>query len=261
MILFSDIIEQLESSELSLVRYTDPKTGVFEPKFYNHVIGWLNTALSDIYIKFIISHGSCVIKTAPGKYNYELIKANALTESPTGFIIDSIDAPFEDDVLEIIGAETLHGRELRFNVNGSTLSNSHYDINHESSFSLERCELPFMSPKYKVFRTPLGLEESLIRIKYKAGHKRIPNIADPITFDKDSLVIQVPYAFLMAIVYFITSRALNAKGTERAGQGLFNEGSSFYAKYASEVKNLKDNMNNLQQTDEQIDVFSLRGFV
>lgn len=261
MILFSDIIEQLQSSELSLNRYTDTKTNEFERKYYNHVIGWLNTALSDIYMKFIISHGSCIIQTTAGKYSYDLVKANALTENVDGFILDSLDSPFEDDVLEIIGVESLHGKTLRFNVADSHISNHHYNVNRELSYSLENCELPFMSPKYKVLRTPFGLEASQIRVKYKAGHKRIDNILDPDTFDTDSLAIQLPYSFLMAIVYFITSRALNAKGTERAGQGLFNEGSSFYAKYISEVKNLKDNMNNLEQTTEVHDVFGLRGFV
>lgn len=260
MFLFKDVINQLETAEASLIALVDKKEGVILPEKYNKVIGFLNTALSDLFTRFNLIKGECLIQTAEGRYSYELIKENAISQNPAGFIVDTPDDPFDHTVLEITGVSTMYNKPLLFNVIDS------YDFGHlsqQQTYSAEECVRVFSSPSYGVLRTPVGLKNSLLKVNYKVGHKPYPLIdkADLDSFDTESLVIDLPYPFLMPIIFYICSRANNARGTERAGQNLVNEGANYYSKYLSECKTLMAAMSQSTETTTTADTFRSRGFV
>lgn len=261
MILFKDLLEQLETAEVSLIALTDKATGVILPEKFNKVIGFLNTALSDLFVRFEMQKGECVIQTTEGKYSYEINKTNALTENPTnGFIQDTPSEPFTHTVLELIGVYTMMGRSLPFNVMESF---DHTQYNQQQTFSADECVKVFSSPKYAVLRTPVGLKDSLLKVRYKVGHTPIKRIqsADLPTFDPESLAIDLPYSFMMALVYFIASRANAGKGTERAGNTVMNESGTYYGKYLSECKVLQNAMSQSAETTTPVDTFYQRGFI
>lgn len=262
MILFSDLLDQLESAEASLISLVDKKTGLIEPPKYNQVINLLNAGLSDIFVKFQVREGSCVIQTSEGVYNYVLDKSNALTQDKIkGFILDDESSPFDDEVLEVTEVSSISGRVLPFNTMDRDLQQRDYDRSY--SYDVDDCRRSFSSPKYKSLRTPLGLKSCLLTLKYKVGHTKIPKLTstDLETFDPESLVVDLPYVYLVPLTYYIISRLANARGTERAGQGMFNEGNNFYSKYLAECNQIKETMSQSEQTAENTNTFHQRGFV
>lgn len=260
MILFSDVIDQLESAEANLNSLIDNKTGLFKPEKYNQIITLLNAGLSDIFTKFQVREGSCTIQTTEGKYDYVIDKANAITENPiTGFILDDASSPFINEVIEVTSVHTLDGYTLPFNTMDRNLEAR--DFNPGYSYDVMECKRSFSTPKYKTLRVPLGLRSSLLHIKFKVGHDKLAKVTDLESFDTSSLVIDLPYVYLVPLVYYIISRLSNARGTERAGQGMFNEGTTFYSKYLAECNNIKENLNQSNQTAENNSLFRLRGFV
>lgn len=262
MILFSDVIDQLETAEANLISLVDNKEKRILPDKYNKVITLLNTALSDIFTRFEVRHGSCIIQTTEGKYNYLLDVSNSITTDPVnGFIVDDESSPFEDEVLEVTGVYTIDDHKLPFNTLDRDLVPR--DFTKDYSFDIADCRRSFLSPKYKTLRTPLGLRSSLVKLQYKVGHTKIKKIEaiELDSFDPETLVIDLPYVYLVPMVYYIISRLSNARGTERAGQGMFNEGASFFAKYLSECNLIKDSLSQSEQTIENSDNFSQRGFI
>ena len=260
MFLFSDVIEQLETAEASLNSIVN-REGIIVPDKYNKVIGFLNTALSDLYTRFNMVKGQCIIATTEGKHSYTLDKENAASVNPTGFIKDTAEFPFTDTVLEITGVSTLDNRPLLFNVMDTF--DRQGSVTNDKTYSIDNCVRAFNSPKYRVLRTPIGLRDSELKVSYKAGHTpfNLIEAVDLPSFNPDSLAIDLPYPFLMPIVFYICSRVNNARGSERMGQSTINEGSSFFAKYLSECKTLKENMSQATETTTPADTFSMRGFV
>ena len=259
MFLFRDVIDQLGSAEASLISLSDPKTGVVPPANYNKVLMYLNTALSDLFTRFTLTKGECVIQTTEGKYSYELVKANAISQdSVNGFILDSVELPFDHEVLDITGVFTTQNRALPFNV-----IETYIPAGQVSSFSAEQCVRVFNSPKYKFLRTPVGLKDSQLIVRYKTGHKPFEMIAaeDLATFDPDSIVIDLPYVFLMPVIYFICSRATNARGSQRAGNVFTNDSSNYFSKYLQECQTIESHMNLAEEITTPIDTFAMRGFV
>lgn len=262
MFLLKDVIEQLEDAEASLISLTDKKTGEIPSENYNKVIRFLNTAMSDLYTRITLVKGQCVIKTTEGKHSYKLDKANTITNDPiNGFIVDDPEFPFVDTVLEITGVMTMQNRPLVFNQMDTYLRD--VSPNLDKTYPIDECHRSFNSPKYGVLRTPVGLRDSLIKVSYKAGHTPIPEIPEPMLgeIDLESIVIDLPYPFLMPIVFYICSRANNSRGSERVGQSLRNEGATYFSKYLAEVGTIQTNMSQAQETTTPVDTFALKGFV
>ena len=261
MFLFRDVIEQLQDAEVSLISLTDKKTGEIPASNYNKVINFLNTALSDLYTRFDLVRGECVIQTKEGKYSYEIKKGNSVTQDPiNGFIVDSAEDPFDFTVLELTGVYTMLNHALPFN----QVENFDYaHLQQQQTFTADECTKLFSSPKFGVLRTPVGLKDSALKVRFKAGHKLIPRIPklELETFDTESLVIDLPYPFLMAVVFFIASRANSGRGTERAGQSVMNESGSMFSRYLSECKAIQGAMAMTTETSKPVDTFIQRGFI
>lgn len=260
MFLFKDVIDQLETAEASLINLVD-KTGSIPPENYNKVLGFLNTAMSDLFTRFTMVKGQCIVQTTEGKHSYLISKENAITQNPLGFIIDDAEFPFDDTVLEITSVSTMHNRQLKFNVMDQMDYSLKYSL--EKSYSVDECTRSFNSPSYGVLRTPVGLRDSRLKVDYKVGHTAIPSIpvVDLPTFNPESIVIDLPYPFLMPIVFYICSRVYNRRGSERAGNSIRDEGSSYFSKYLAEVRTLKESMSQATETTAPVDTFAMKGFI
>lgn len=262
MILFSDVIDQLESAEANLMSLVDNKTGVIKREKYNQILTLLNAGLSDIFTKFQVREGACTLQTTEGKYDYVIDKAYAVSVDPVnGYILDDASSPFSNEVIEVTSVHTLEGHSLPFNTMDRNLEAR--DFNPGYSYDVMDCKRSFSTPKYKTLRTPLGLRSSLLHIKYKVGHDKLDKIKpeELELFDPSSVVIDLPYVYLVPLTYYVISRLSNARGTERAGQGMFNEGTTFYSKYLAECNNIKENLNQSEQTAENSNLFRMRGFI
>lgn len=262
MILFSDVIDQLESAEANLISLVDNKTGTLKREKYNQVITLLNAGLSDIFTKFQVREGSCTIQTTEGKYDYTIDKAYSVTADPiNGFILDDESSPFSNEVIEVTAVHTVDGWALPFNTMDRNMGAR--DFNPGYSYDVMDCKRSFSTPKYKTLRTPLGLRSSLLQLSYKVGHDKLAKITpeELEAFDPATVVIDLPYVYLVPLTYYVISRLANARGTERAGQGMFNEGTTYYSKYLAECNNIKENLNQSNQTAENSNLFRMRGFV
>lgn len=259
MFLFSDVIDQLEIAEASLNSIVNSKGEIPKEK-YNRVISFLNTALSDLYTRFDMVRGQCVIQTVEGMHRYKLKPEYAQSVNPKGFIVDSPEFPFLDTVLEITSVSTMEGVPLLFNVMDRI---DRANVMMESSYSLENCVRAFSSPVYAELRTPVGLRSSMIKVNYKVGHTPYKPIPDDELSDflPDNMAIDLPYPFLMPIVFYICSRVNNGRGSERAGQQLMNEGNGFFSKYLAECRVLQETMSQATVTADPVDTFSAKGFV
>lgn len=261
MILFSEVIEQLEAAEFSLQGFVDVNTGLFKRDKYNRLITLINTVMNDLHVKFTLRQGECTILTQEGKYNYEITRENSISRNPLGFIQDTVLEPFDDDIIELTGVKSHNDVQLAFNVN--TMASYPYNLNEERNFSVYNAKAVFKSPKQGVLRIPVGLEPSVIKLTYKVGPEKIERIPkEQLTnFDTDTLVIPMADIFLMPIVFYCCSRMGNARGNERAGQSVYSEGSSYYSKYLSECSNIQSNLALANETHEPVNNFRRQGFV
>lgn len=263
MIKLEEIIEQLCSAEFSQNYFTDAVTKQFMPERINEVINYVNTAVNDIHVNFLTYRGECVMQIKKGRVDYNFNVNSSLSDNPDkGFVLDTPEDPFSDNVLEITNVMTLERRPLSLNQERIV---QHQRVGLNDEFKLENFQGSFVTPTWGTLRVHPKLEDCKIIVCYKVGGeviKRVPQKEiDDGTYSIDDIIINLPYMFLMPIVYYATSRYSNSRGTERVGQGVFNEGNNFLSKYREECEAIVKNMNNNVVQEEPITVFEMNGFV
>jgi len=116
-----------------------------------------------------------------------------------------------------------------------------------------------MTPAYNVIRVPEGLGNQWIRVVYKASPRRLKKIEDDGLYEPDRIFIDLPYSYLMAVVYFIAHRLTNAN-MQGVQQG-FHEGNNYYQKYISACAILKDRGVDVDSVAESGQRFLQKGFI
>lgn len=263
MIFLNDILQQLSVGEASQLHIVDLITKQIDGDGTNKVITCLNACLEDLSIRFNLGEEERTVKFTAGKLTYNIKKENGVSVNPNGYILDT-DDPMQVDALEIVAITDLHGRSYPLN-NGRTLQElSELQARKVSRDNLVDYVKPFMSPKYGVVRVPPNFDGDYFVVRYKANTMRVPHIkvdsAGSALEDVSDVVIDLPAVFETAIVYYITMRLMSPRGTERAGQQVYSESSSYYAKYISECDHIHAMLNNNSTTADSITAFEHGGW-
>lgn len=263
MISLNEIIEQLKSAEFSQNYFTDLVSKEFMPSRINDVINFVNSAVCDIHVNFLTYRGECVIQTTKGKVEYKFNdKASKTLYPDTGFILDSPEDLFTSNVLEIVSVMTLDRQPLSLNQERVIYPGTY---GYSDTITLRDFKGSFITPTWGSLRVNPKLESCKLIIGFKEGGEIIQRIPiEQITeenYNIDDVYVDLPYMFLMPIVYFVTSRYANSRGTERVGQGVFNEGNNFLTKYREECADIVRNMNNNVVQADPVTIFEMNGYV
>lgn len=249
MIPLQTILDQLQNGEYKLTALVDRKLDFIQPAKYNSVIVMVNAALTDIHNRFVVRNSALMLMITRDKRKYHLIGENALTVNPEGFITDTVDAPFLDDVLKITGITDLNGRPIPLN----QIDQYQPDVQRwgqtrfghttaDGYTEPSNCTLSFHTPSHNVLLTPNRLDNGHVIVNYRANAPLVKQIKpeELETVDPSEIFIHLPTAYTNAITYYVASRFSNGLGAETIGRGIFHQGNNYYQKYIAECEDLKE---------------------
>ncbi len=224
-----EIFDSLTYGELSNLAIGGLEQGAIQPARYKQVVNHINLGMTALHKQFALKEEYVVLALQPGMSEYLLHSNYAVGGFGTGkpkYILDSRANPFMDNIIKISKVETENGYEL--NLNDPT---DPYSV---------------ITPKHDKIIVPLDLvnpvtqdlsEEYItttLKIYYQAN--AIPLNQDNGMNEPEDTEVDLPYAFLPALLYFIGNRANTPTGS---GQIEGNMGGIYYKKYLDECNRLK----------------------
>lgn len=229
-----EIFDQLTHGELSQISIGGGEQGKVDKSNYAAVINHINLALTALYKRFNLKSGRLRLEMVPGKTQYQIhsrfAQSNLDSVETTKYLLDTSD-PFKDDLLKIEQVLSENGTDMVLN-----------DGSYQYSL---------VTPNYRTLSVPEGIVErkadlpedyktSTLDLVYRANHHKLI-LKDEWGIDYfDELEVDLPDAYLEALLYFIASRVNNPIGMTNE----FHAGNSYAAKYEQECARLE--MQNLQ---------------
>jgi hypothetical protein len=225
-----EIFDQLTTAEFSQISIGGQPAGVINDANMGKVLSALNLGLSAIFKRFTIKMGEVSLKRTANVYLYRLHKDHSvLTSYPLTapkYLQDTVQAPFMDDVLKIEDVLLDSGLALPLNDASDIYS--------------------VLTPSAKILQMPaavvdqIGLNDDRLktanfRVRYRADHPRLLLPGSDFALDPAEVELELPYAYLEALLWFVASRANNTIGM---GQE-FNAGNTYYAKFEAECQKLE----------------------
>lgn len=211
--LLSTIFEALKYGELKQLSIggAEDNEGIF-PKYSNEVLSHLNLGLLDLYSKFPLQEKELHLKTQMGQILYLLHSDYALSNNVDGYIVDTVEEPFLDNILRIDAAFDSMGRGLGIND--------------------EHTQYAVYLPSYNSVQLPYSNAGEDYYFIYRVKPETIL-IADGTTpVDVD---VPIPEMLLEPLLTYIAARAHNAKGGEKGKQ----EGAFSMQQYEQMCKELE----------------------
>jgi hypothetical protein len=217
MFKLSQVYEQLSIGELSQVKLGGEE-GVIPEDKYRAVNNHLLLGLTALYKRFNLKQNSLIIQLQADQDRYALHSKYAVngknTTAPVRWIIDTLAAPFRDDIIKI---NTVRGD------NGDVIPLNDY-LNADSVFT----------PTMDSLRVPSNLEAgTFLSVEYQANHPNFMACSNYV--DPTRTLIELPATHLQALLYFVASRVHNPIGM---GQE-FNAGNNWAARYEQECQRLE----------------------
>ena len=181
-----DIIDDLQAAEFSELAIGDSAfTETNTPRY----LKLIQSALTELYSKFLLRQEELVIQIYEGQVNYPLGKEYAVTSGTADrkHIIDSIYQPYDWDLLQVLGVYDEYGQELNIN-----------DPNHICGV--------FISA-YDSVMVPATITARQLSLICRANHQTLTGLTDEIT---------LPITLRQALVWFIAARIWAARKDELA---------------------------------------------
>lgn len=224
----SEIFSQLAHGELSQLHIGGGPEGTIEEADYPKLLSHINLGLSALYRRFPLKEGRLWLILQPGQATYSLNSMYAISTtrslSTLRYIQDTPDAPFKDDVNKIERVLTDSGHELDLNVEGSEYSC------FTPSLTVLRVPKVLVDP---VIEKPDTLKTSKLEVVYRATH---PQLAVRLgLYDPARIEVDLPYAYLEALLYYVASRIHNPAGMSNE----FHAGNNYAAKYEAACAELE----------------------
>lgn len=162
-----------------------------DPKSYAQLISHINAALKKLYSRFFCSAKEIYIELDESIAIYTLDSKYA--QSNTGsvipladrYIADSVDNPFQDDVLKIEQCYDEEGGLLTLN-----------DFSDDESL---------FTPSYRSIQVPWPNENNTIAVQYRAAH---PKIEYDVDMDISTTEVEIPEALYNAMLMYVAYRAM-----------------------------------------------------
>jgi hypothetical protein len=224
----AEVFSQLTSGELSQISIGSGPNGEITESNYRAVMTHVNLGLTMLYKRFNLKEGRLLLQLQDDQVMYILKSAYAVngkrTTQPVRYIIDTTDAPFQDDILKVERVLTDAGYSL--NLNDYT---DQYSVMTPSDNVL-RVPAEMVGP---IALAPDYLKTSQLTLVYRANHPFIDTEVG--SFDPENRDIELPYAYLPALLLFVASRVNNPIGVS----GQYHAGDSYAAKFEQECRQLE----------------------
>lgn len=221
-----DIFDALSTGELSQISIGGQAAGVINKENRAKLLPHINMGLTALFKRFRLKEGELTIQLKPDKLRYVLSSEFAFSQTGASAYILDTESPFTDDLLKVEEVSTGLGFVLPLN-----------DAMQAHSVYTPRMNT-LVVPAPIVNRSnvlPDELKTEQLKLKYRANHTKITY--DP-AFDYsyvDGDPLELPDAYLEALLYFVASRVNNPIGMSNE----FHAGNSYMTKYEQECQRLE----------------------
>lgn len=206
--LLSEIFDQLTYSEfasLSLGNTLDNNNGI-PAGSYPKVVSYVNAAITELHKRFMLREGELKIQLSEDKEYYRLVAANSISEDAiNGFILDSAENKFIEDIIKIELIKDADGEEVALN-------------DAQASYSA-------FIPTHNTLKIPDATEGDIWTVVYRQS---LPKIVIEDGFDPEKVEVDLPDYLLKALVYYAASRAYMSMKTLETG---VNEANMYLSRY------------------------------
>jgi hypothetical protein len=192
MILY-DLLKDLTYGEFAQLKIGNLIPGEYEsevdPTRYEQLMTAINLALKEIYKRFFLSskeiyiqqHSEIAIYVLDSKY----AQSNVASPEDPKYIMDTVDIPFEDDILKIEEVYDEGGNKLPIN-----------DITED---------LSVYTPNYKSIQVPYPDDANTMAVQYRACH---PQVVYTRGMDPSKVEIWLPNSLHEAFLYYVAARLM-----------------------------------------------------
>lgn len=214
-----EIFDALTYGELSQINIGGGEDGAISEANYPRILSSINLGLGALYRRFLVKEGTVKVQLQEGQTHYlisDMFAVSNRRSRETKYIIDSTAEPFNNDVAKIERVYTDARYELLLNDRS----------NDESLFTpkLDMLVVPDLMVN-RTLDTPEHLDTEHLEIAYRAEH--VPIVIPIGFFDPARVDVELPYAYLNPLLYFVASRVHNPIGMVNE----FNAGNNWNAKY------------------------------
>ena len=231
----SDILDALGSSELHTLSCVE--NGEVTPENYARVVTVINRGLVKLATRFALKKAYLKLQTQVGVTTYVLVSENAVSSgNPTAYIMDTLNNPFNTEgLLEVLSIKDTDDCPIAL----------------DGSEGLLRTAVNKLCFKEM-------LESAEYTVMYSELPKRITGVDD--TTNPNSVEVDLPLAYLNALIYFIASSfhsptLSGLDGTARATLDI-----SYHQKYEVECAMLESKGIDIDE-DVPTNLFHQRGFI
>lgn len=226
-----DIFDALSYGELSQMSIGGLESGEITRANRHRLLPHINMGMTALFKRFRLKEGVLSIRLIPDKTKYVLQSEYGTSVSTSGYIQDTGN-PFTNDLLKIEYVLVDSGYELPLN-----------DAVHMYSVQTPQTNV-IEVPKAIVNKYGSLPEEYItngLKVVYRANHVKLTYDLQYDYAYEDGSELELPEAYLPALLYFVASRVNNPMGMANE----FHAGNSYYAKYEQECMRLE--MENMQR--------------
>ena len=194
----NDLFNMLAYGELSNHHIASAGDGTLALAKQPQIVHFCNEALVRLYTKFILKEKDCIVELQDGISLYRLSPEysvtafdNSLGDVP--YIRDTVDAPFQDDVLKVLSVFSNYGGHRPVND-----SNNCWSVN---------------TPTFKTLQVNFVRVDEILAVTYQAKHPLL---------DGTNQVIELPTALHGALTAFIAYKVyfnMNTPESQAISQG------------------------------------------
>jgi hypothetical protein len=220
-----EIFDQLSANELSQLSIGNQPQGVINERNQALLVNSLNLGLTNLHTRFNLKEGRLKLLLLPDLFVYNLKSAYAIDTRGGSSQMRYIEGSFYDDLAKVEQVVAESGKELPLN------DKSEYACSTPSTHVLR---VPEIIVNQGV-NLPDEFKTETLDVVYRALHHKVGG-EDPADVDAESEDIDLPYAYLEPLLYFIASRVHHPKGMS----GDFQMGASYSAKYEQACQRLEN---------------------
>lgn len=177
------------------------KESEVDPTRYEQCMSHINLGLKEIYKRFFLSSREIYIQQYEEIATYVLsskyAQTNIASAEPIKYIMDTVDAPFKDDVLKIEEVYDEAGNKLPMN-----------DITEE---------LSVFTPNYRSIQVPYPNNETTMAVQYRACHPRLEYTAG---MDPEDIEIMLPNSLHEALLLYVAHRYTSSISGDQGAEGI-----------------------------------------
>jgi hypothetical protein len=232
-----EIFNQLTHGEFSMLSIGGQAQGEINESNYPRVVDHVNLGLTALFKRFNLKKGELKLQMQEDHLLYRLRSEFAVNNLDSTelvrYIIDTVDAPFEDDIIKVESVVGSIFGELPLNDAAAIYS--------------------VTTPKALLLRVPEILDTQMLTLTYQANHPKLVVDAD---FNPHTLEVDLPETHLEALLFYVASRVNNPIGMANE----FHAGNSYAAKYEMACQELEGKGLQIDRT-EQYDKIRRNGWV